>query len=188
MRHHKFPQSMHQKAESSGSVGRQYAWWETTEIGNLNTLRPRQNGHHFSDDIFKWIFVNENAWIWIEISLKFVLRGPINNIPALFHIMVGCRPSDKPLSEPMMAYVDCNYFLTNCYPVTSYEVRYRHHCLRQWLVDQRHQTIPWNNVDLSPIKSVIFIWATTWEIFHIFVISFCLEITYNITATLHIRW
>ena len=35
----------------------------------LNTLRPRQNGRHFSDDIFKWIFLNENVWISITISL-----------------------------------------------------------------------------------------------------------------------
>ena len=41
------------------------------------------NGHHFPDDIFKWIFLNENVWISINISLKFVLKGPINNIPAL---------------------------------------------------------------------------------------------------------
>ena len=27
----------------------------------INTLRPRQNGRHFPDDIFKWIFVNENV-------------------------------------------------------------------------------------------------------------------------------
>ena len=27
----------------------------------INTLRPRQNGCHFPDDIFKCIFVNENA-------------------------------------------------------------------------------------------------------------------------------
>ena len=26
----------------------------------LNTLRPRQNGCHFPDDIFKWIFLKEN--------------------------------------------------------------------------------------------------------------------------------
>ena len=44
-----------------------------------NTLRPRQNGSHFPDDIFKWIFLNENVWISINISLKFVPRGPINN-------------------------------------------------------------------------------------------------------------
>ena len=32
---------------------------------------------------FKCIFLNENVWIPIEISLKFVPKGPIDNIPAL---------------------------------------------------------------------------------------------------------
>ena len=32
-------------------------------------------------DIFKCIFFNENVWISIQISLKFVPKGPINNIP-----------------------------------------------------------------------------------------------------------
>ena len=53
----------------------------------FNTLRPRQNGRHFPDDIFKCIFLNENVWISIKISLKFVSRGPINKIPALVQIM-----------------------------------------------------------------------------------------------------
>ena len=66
------------------------------------TLRPRQNGRHFPYDIFKWIFSNKNVWISIKISLKFVARGPINNIPALVQIMAWRRPGDKPLSEPMM--------------------------------------------------------------------------------------
>ena len=68
----------------------------------LNTLRPRQNERHFADDIFKWIFLNENVWIPIKISLKFVPQGPINNIPALVQIMAWRRPGDKPLSGPMM--------------------------------------------------------------------------------------
>ena len=63
---------------------------------------PRQNGRHFPDDIFKWIFWNENKWISINISLKFVPRGPINNIPTLVQVMAWGRPGDKPLSEPMM--------------------------------------------------------------------------------------
>ena len=49
-----------------------------------NILRPRHNGRHFPDDIFKCIFLNENAWILITIPLKFVPKGPINNIQALF--------------------------------------------------------------------------------------------------------
>ena len=68
----------------------------------INTLRPRQDGRHFPDDILKWIFLNENLWISIEISLKFVPKDPINNIPALVQIMAWRRSGDKPLSEPMM--------------------------------------------------------------------------------------
>ena len=45
-----------------------------------------------TDDIFKWIFLNENMWISIRISLKFVPRGPINNIPVLAQIMAWHRP------------------------------------------------------------------------------------------------
>ena len=71
-------------------------------ISWVNTLRPRQNGRHFADDIFKWIFLNENVWIPIEISLKFAPQGPINNIPALVQIMAWRLPGDKPLSGPMM--------------------------------------------------------------------------------------
>ena len=68
----------------------------------LNTLRPRQNGRHFADDTFKRIFLNENVRSSIWISLKFVPKGPINNIPALIQIMAWRRPGDKPLSEPMV--------------------------------------------------------------------------------------
>ena len=71
-------------------------------VALLSTLRPRQNGRHFPDDIFKWIFLHENVWISINISLKFVPRGPINNILTLVQVMAWRRPGDKPLSEPMM--------------------------------------------------------------------------------------
>ena len=68
----------------------------------INTLRPRQHVRHFADDSFKRIFLNENVIISIIISLKFVPKGPINNIPALVQIMAWRRPGDKPLSEAMM--------------------------------------------------------------------------------------
>ena len=63
---------------------------------DLNSLRPRQNGRHFADDIFNRISLNENIWIPINISLKFVAKGPINDIPALVQIMAWRRPGDKP--------------------------------------------------------------------------------------------
>ena len=68
----------------------------------VNTLRPRQNGSHFPDDIFKRIFLNQNVQIPINISLEFVPNGPINNIPALVQIMACRRRGDKPLSETML--------------------------------------------------------------------------------------
>ena len=68
----------------------------------ITTLRPRQNGRNFPDKIFRCIFLNENVWISIKISLKFVPDSPINNIPALVQIMAWRRQGDKPFSEPMM--------------------------------------------------------------------------------------
>ena len=56
----------------------------------------------FADDIFKRIFLNENAWISLKISLKFVPKIRNNNVAALVHIMAWCRPGDKPLSGPML--------------------------------------------------------------------------------------
>ena len=68
----------------------------------FNTLRPRQNGRHFPGDRFKRIFLNENVWISLKISLKFIPNGPINNISALVQIMAWRRPGDKSLSEAMV--------------------------------------------------------------------------------------
>ena len=68
----------------------------------VNTLRPRQNGRRFADDTFERIFLNENVRISINISLKFVPRGSIDNIATLVQVMAWRRPGDKPLSEPMM--------------------------------------------------------------------------------------
>ena len=70
----------------------------------VNSLRPRQNGCLFADDLFKCIFLNENVWISIKISLKFVPKGPINNILVLVQIMAWRRPGDKALSESMIDY------------------------------------------------------------------------------------
>ena len=68
----------------------------------VNTLWPRQNGHHFADDTFKHTFLNKDVRISIKISLKFVLMGPINNIPTLVQIRAWRQPGIKSLSEPMM--------------------------------------------------------------------------------------
>ena len=80
----------------------QYHWSNTEGYSYINSFRPRPNRRHFADDIFKCIFENENEWISLRISLKFVPKVRINNVPALVQIMAWRRPGDKPLSEPMM--------------------------------------------------------------------------------------
>ena len=63
---------------------------------------PGQNGHHFTDDIFEHIFLNENVRIFIQFSLKFVPKHPIDNKSALVRVM-ACHPiGSKSLPEPIL--------------------------------------------------------------------------------------
>ena len=78
----------------------------------INTLIPRQNGHHFADNIFKCIFLKENVWISLKISLMSVPKIQINSIPALVQMMAWHRLGDKPLSEPMMVSLLMHIFVT----------------------------------------------------------------------------
>ena len=68
----------------------------------FNSSAPGQNGHHFADDIFKCVCVNEDISILIQISLKFVPKGLIYNKAALVQAMAWRRTGDKPLPEPML--------------------------------------------------------------------------------------
>ena len=59
-------------------IYRQVIFWNTM----IHTLRLRQSGRHFPDDIFNCIFFNDNLWILITIPLKFAPEGPIYNVRA----------------------------------------------------------------------------------------------------------
>ena len=89
---------------AKGCLNSLYEVWKRFRlVERLDTLRSRKNGRHFPDNILNYIFWNENQWILIKISLKFVLKGPINKIPGLvLQIMTWHRPGDNPLSEPIM--------------------------------------------------------------------------------------
>ena len=72
-------------------------------------LLPVNGWHltHWGRDKIAAIFQStvSNGFSWMkmyEFRLKFVPKGPINNIPALVQIMAWRRPGAKPLSEPMM--------------------------------------------------------------------------------------
>ena len=54
----------------------------------LNTLRSRQNGRSSADSIFKLTLWNKNVYIFIQISLEFVPRSPIDNKSGSVKIMM----------------------------------------------------------------------------------------------------
>ena len=113
----------------------------TFDSPSLNTLRPRQNGRHFADDIFNFIFLNENIWIPIKISLKFVPNDPINNIPALVQIMAWRRPGDKPLSEPMMVNLQTHICVTRPQWVDNRSVPGKKKRLSCWVSSQYRERL-----------------------------------------------
>ena len=157
-------------------------WYQYID-SHFNTLRPRQNGRHFADAIFKCIFFNENAWISLEISLNFVPKVQISNIPALVQIMAWRWPGDKPLSEPMMVNLLTHICVT--WP--------------QWVKDEkamklsclyngnpysgkmtslyRYQAITLTNVKLSVKSNAIHLRAISQEIPQPSVIKISMEIT-----------
>ena len=65
----------------------------------LNSSHPGQNGHHFTDNIFRCIFVNEKFCISIKISLKFVPKGPIDNNAALAPVPLSIFQSNSKFDE-----------------------------------------------------------------------------------------
>ena len=77
------------------------------------TSRPRQMTAVFQATFLNWFPWMKIYQFWLRfhwslfsripmISLNFVLKGQINNIPSLVQIMAGRRPGEKPLSEPMI--------------------------------------------------------------------------------------
>ena len=72
------------------------------ELSSINSAPHGQNGRHFADDIFNCVFLNENIGISIQISLKFVPKGPIDNKSAFVQVMARHRTGDNPLPEPML--------------------------------------------------------------------------------------
>ena len=53
--------------------------------------------------------MNEKFCILIQISLKFVLKGLIDRMSELVHVMAWHQTSDKPLSAPMVPYFADTY-------------------------------------------------------------------------------
>ena len=74
---------------SDGSQGQLSPLWPKATSCAINTLRPRQNGRHFADDNFKCLFLNENVWNSIKISLKFVRKVQLTIFQHWFRWWLG---------------------------------------------------------------------------------------------------
>ena len=74
-------------------------------------ISPEQDGCHLADDSFKCNFMTEKCFILIQISLKFVSEGPIDNKAALVQVMAWRQTGNKPLPEPMLAQFTDAYML-----------------------------------------------------------------------------
>ena len=114
--------------------------------------------------IFQCIFLNENVWIFIKISLEFVPKGPINNIPALVQIMAWRRPGEKPSSKPMMVSLTMHIFVT--WPRWVNSLRpgdaYRH----QWTASSLVQVMACCLTGAKPLPEPMI-----WKTFHWFFFS-----------------
>ena len=89
-----------------------FSWTEALGVYqgliSLIPLPVDKNGRHFAD-IFKYIFMNKKFCILIQISLKFVLKGSINNNPALIRLMAWRLIGDKPLYALMLTQITDAY-------------------------------------------------------------------------------
>ena len=72
--------------------------------------------------------------ISFKISLKFVPKVPIDNIPALVQIMAWLRPGDKPLFEPMMVSLLTHILGLNALKLTDIWSRPQSQCVNNGLL------------------------------------------------------
>ena len=117
--------------------------WLVSQVSGMHV----QKWHHF-----KCILLNENVWIWIKISLKFVPGGPNNNFQAFVQIMAWRRSGDKPSSELIMISLLTDICVTrpqwvksvtsSLCPFEAYPCQQLdHHCFRQWFVASLSKTL-----------------------------------------------
>ena len=94
------------------------------------------------------IIQHENVLISIKISLKFIPKGPINNIQALVQTVDWRRPGDRPLSESMIIILLTHICLTR---VKS-----------SWLIGAKRRHLTWptllQGIHVACRLSVVIVW------------------------------
>ena len=155
--------------DSKGWRGHALQWKRCSGTWIINSLTPRRNRRHFADDIFKCIFLNENVWTPIKFSLKFVPKGPINNISALFQIMAWRRPGDKPLSEPTIVSLPTHIWVTRPQLVNTTSELYSTFCtiapldVRSGSYIKQMPREHLSYIEQMPLELLLYIKETSWN-------------------------
>ena len=110
----------------------------------VNTLKPRQNGRHFTDDIFKCICFNEDVCIPIKISLESVPKVQLT-INQNFQVMAWRRTGDKPLPQPMMTQIHNAYMR---HPASS-------------LYHSANNSLKWTRYGQHGQKEIVKLWSSS---------------------------
>ena len=94
---------------------------------------------HWSSDFHKYwhLFLtyigrDKMTSISLTISLRFVHKGSINNIPVLVQIIAWCQTVDKPLSEPMMVNLLTHICDTRPQWASTFNLFYCHILMNWW--------------------------------------------------------
>ena len=69
---------------------------------NFSMLKPEQISQYFADNIIKLILLNERRYMLIQILLRYVHEGPVDNESMLIQVMIWSWTGEEPLLEPMM--------------------------------------------------------------------------------------
>ena len=70
-------------------------------IFHFHFFLPEQNAALIRKRILKCIFMSVIFFSLIQISLKFVLKGPVNNTSVLVQVMAWRHTDDKVSPEPL---------------------------------------------------------------------------------------
>ena len=91
------------------SILAHYIWVVFTGLTHWGRNKMAAVSQRTLSNAFSWM---KNVRISIKVSLKFVPKGPINNIPSLVQIMAWRRPGDKPLSDQMLVSLSTHICVT----------------------------------------------------------------------------
>ena len=111
-----------------------------TNSSSINTFRLRQNGHHFADDMFKFILLYKVIMLQLKFDWFIFPKGPIDNPSTLFQVMAWhrtCRIYASPgLSELMMeSKVGCTRKMsTHQYTEYGYPKGEKHSWIQNWIL------------------------------------------------------